>query len=77
MIVGVQFDAYKVALQFVRRDKRRTRPAEGIEDRITGAAVSLDQGFEGMRPAKYTVDCLAMGMREVFRVVSLPPRLWE
>jgi hypothetical protein len=35
-------------------------------------AVSVDR----IRPAKYTVDGGAMGMREVFRLVFLPPRQW-
>jgi len=32
--------------------------------------------FDRIRPAKYTVDGCAQGMREVFRRVSLPPMPW-
>jgi len=30
--------------------------------------------FNSIRPAKYTVDCGASGMREVFRIAFWPPR---
>jgi hypothetical protein len=32
--------------------------------------------IKSIRPAKYRVDGGGMGMREVFRLVFLPPRLW-
>ena len=41
----------------------------GLEDLIEKTRAYI----HGMRPAKYTVDGGAQGMREVFRRVSLPP----
>ena len=39
-------------------------------------ASSLRALFESMRLAKHTVDGGALGMRELLRLASLPPRLW-
>jgi len=44
--------------------------------RLPQSAVFAEYAINRMRPAKLTVDGGAMGMRAVFRLLSLPPRLW-
>ena len=39
-------------------------------------SADVDEFVERIRPANYTVDGGASGMREVFRIVLLPPRQW-
>jgi hypothetical protein len=78
MVPGEELSMFSSLEQLVQRLRGSGYIADSIATTTVYLAARLQKPLllEGIRTAKYTVDGGARGMREVFRSVSWPPRLW-